>query len=144
MCIYCDYCVYHYKSTELISLYTLDIGLQINIIIIIITFTRFLSFLCLSVHTSPIYLIVSFSTSSFTSTYPFITSIVLSVSSSTSHVLIHLLHFRLLHLHLKSTCISVSFVPHTHRSSAYFHSNPLEPLTGRHPPLTINLTKYPW
>ena len=27
MCIYCDYCVYHYKSTELVSLYTLDIGL---------------------------------------------------------------------------------------------------------------------
>ena len=24
---YCDYCVYHYKSTELVSLYTLDIGL---------------------------------------------------------------------------------------------------------------------
>ena len=37
-----------------------------------ITFTRFLSFLCLSVHTSPKYFIVSFSTSSFTSTYPFI------------------------------------------------------------------------
>ena len=37
MCIYCDYCVYHYKSTELVSLYTLDIGLKINIIIIIIT-----------------------------------------------------------------------------------------------------------
>ena len=36
MCIYCDYCVYHYKSTELVSLYTLDIGLKINIIIIII------------------------------------------------------------------------------------------------------------
>ena len=35
MCIYCDYCVYHYKSTELVSLYTLDIGLQINIISII-------------------------------------------------------------------------------------------------------------
>ena len=34
MCIYCDYCVYHYKSTELVSLYTLDIGLKINIIII--------------------------------------------------------------------------------------------------------------
>ena len=33
MCIYCDYCVYHYKSTELVSLYTLDIGLKINIII---------------------------------------------------------------------------------------------------------------
>ena len=27
MCIYCNYCVYHYKSTELVSLYTLDIGL---------------------------------------------------------------------------------------------------------------------
>ena len=27
MCIYCDYCVYHYKSTKLVSLYTLDIGL---------------------------------------------------------------------------------------------------------------------
>ena len=27
MCIYRDYCVYHYKSTELVSLYTLDIGL---------------------------------------------------------------------------------------------------------------------
>ena len=27
MCIYCDYCVYHYMSTELVSLYTLDIGL---------------------------------------------------------------------------------------------------------------------
>ena len=36
MCIYCDYCVYHYKSTEHVSLYTLDIGLKINIIIIII------------------------------------------------------------------------------------------------------------
>ena len=36
MCIYCDYCVYHYKSTELVSLYTLDIGLKINIIIIIV------------------------------------------------------------------------------------------------------------
>ena len=35
MCIYCDYCVYHYKSTELVSLYTLDIGLKINIIIIL-------------------------------------------------------------------------------------------------------------
>ena len=35
MCIYCDYCVYHNKSTELVSLYTLDIGLKINIIIII-------------------------------------------------------------------------------------------------------------
>ena len=35
MCIYHDYCVYHYKSTELVCLYTLDIGLQINIIIII-------------------------------------------------------------------------------------------------------------
>ena len=35
MCIYCDYCVYHYKSTGLVSLYTLDIGLKINIIIII-------------------------------------------------------------------------------------------------------------
>ena len=33
MCIYCDYCVYHYKSTELVSLYTLDIGLNIIIII---------------------------------------------------------------------------------------------------------------
>ena len=33
MCIYCDYCVYHYKSTELVSLYTFDIGLEINIII---------------------------------------------------------------------------------------------------------------
>ena len=30
MCIYRDYCVYHYKSTELVYLYTLDIGLQIN------------------------------------------------------------------------------------------------------------------
>ena len=36
MCIYCDYCVYHYKSTELVYLYTLDIGLKIKIIIIII------------------------------------------------------------------------------------------------------------
>ena len=36
MCIYRDYCVYIYKSTELVSLYTLDIGLKINIIIIII------------------------------------------------------------------------------------------------------------
>ena len=35
MCIYCDYCVYHYKFTELVSLYTLDIGLKINIIIIV-------------------------------------------------------------------------------------------------------------
>ena len=26
MCIYCDYCAYPYKSTELASLYTLDIG----------------------------------------------------------------------------------------------------------------------
>ena len=26
MCISCEYCVYHYKSTELVSLYTLDIG----------------------------------------------------------------------------------------------------------------------
>ena len=34
MCIYCDYCVYHYMSTELVSLYTLDIGLKINSIII--------------------------------------------------------------------------------------------------------------
>ena len=36
MCIYRDYCVYHYKSTEFVSLYTLDIGLKINIIMIII------------------------------------------------------------------------------------------------------------
>ena len=36
MCIYCDYCVYHYKSTELVSLYTLDIGLKINIIILLL------------------------------------------------------------------------------------------------------------
>ena len=56
-----------------------------------ITFARFLSFLCLSVHTSPKYFNVSFSTSLFTSTYPFITSIVLSFSSGTSHVLNHLL-----------------------------------------------------
>ena len=55
-----------------------------------ITFTRFLSFLCLSVHTSPKYFNVSFSTSLFTSTYPLITSI-LSFPSSTSHVLNHLL-----------------------------------------------------
>ena len=34
MFIYCDYCVYHYKSTEIVSLYTLDIGLKIYIIII--------------------------------------------------------------------------------------------------------------
>ena len=27
MCISCDYCVYHYKSTELVSLYSLDSGL---------------------------------------------------------------------------------------------------------------------
>ena len=27
MCIYRDYCVYHYKSTELVSVCTLDIGL---------------------------------------------------------------------------------------------------------------------
>ena len=27
MCIYRDYCVHHYNSTELVSLYTLDIGL---------------------------------------------------------------------------------------------------------------------
>ena len=33
MCIYCDYCVYHYNSTELVSLYTLDIIIKINIII---------------------------------------------------------------------------------------------------------------
>ena len=26
MCIYCNYCVYQYKSTELVYLYTLDIG----------------------------------------------------------------------------------------------------------------------
>ena len=31
---------------------------------------------------------------------------------------------------------------HTQRSSSYFHSIPLEPLTGR-PPLTINLTLAP-
>ena len=31
--ISCDYCVYHYKSIELVSLYTLDIGLLKNIII---------------------------------------------------------------------------------------------------------------
>ena len=30
MCIYRDCCVYHYKSTELVSLYTLDIGLIIK------------------------------------------------------------------------------------------------------------------
>ena len=37
MCIYCDYCVYHYESTELVSLYTLDINsilLLFNIAII--------------------------------------------------------------------------------------------------------------
>ena len=38
---------------------------------------------------------------------------------------------------------SLSFVPHTQRSSSYFHSIPLEPLTGRQPPLTINLTLAP-
>ena len=27
MCIYRDYCAYHYRSTELVSLYALDIGL---------------------------------------------------------------------------------------------------------------------
>ena len=108
-----------------------------------ITFTRFLLFLCLSVHTSPKYFIVSFSTSSFTSTYPFITSIVLSFSSSTSHVLNHLLLTMSWHLHSKSTCISVYFVPHTHRSSSYFQSIPLEPLTGKQPPLTIDLTLAP-
>ena len=45
MCIYCDYCVYHYKSTELVSLYTLDIGLKINIIIIIIITVSVMMFL---------------------------------------------------------------------------------------------------
>ena len=35
-----DYCVYHYKSTELVSLYTLDIGLKINTIIIIMYLTQ--------------------------------------------------------------------------------------------------------
>ena len=40
MCIYCDYCVYHFKSTELLPLYTLNIGLEINIIIIIIIIKR--------------------------------------------------------------------------------------------------------
>ena len=49
MCIYCDYCVYHYKSTELVSLYTLDIGLYINIIKNIIIS---LYFLCCSVNGS--------------------------------------------------------------------------------------------
>ena len=34
MCIYRNYCLYHHKSTELVSLYTLDIELYINIIII--------------------------------------------------------------------------------------------------------------
>ena len=34
MCIYCDYCVYHYESTELVSLYTLDIGLKLILLYI--------------------------------------------------------------------------------------------------------------
>ena len=34
ICIYCDYCVYHYKSTELVSLYTLDIGLYILLLLL--------------------------------------------------------------------------------------------------------------
>ena len=39
MCIYCDYCVYHYKSTELVSLYTLDIGLlfQMKPVCVVVT-----------------------------------------------------------------------------------------------------------
>ena len=44
MCINCDYCVYHYKSTELVSLDTLDIGHKINIIIIIIKTPRLVTF----------------------------------------------------------------------------------------------------
>ena len=70
------------------------------------------------------------------------TCIVTFFSSSSSHILIHLL-FHLLFFfssHSKSARISVSFVQHTHRSSSYFHSISLEPLTGRHPPLTINIT----
>ena len=51
MCIYCDYCVYHYKSTELVSLYTLDIGLKINIIIIIIIFDMSKTFDTINIHT---------------------------------------------------------------------------------------------
>ena len=50
MCIYCDYCVYHYKSTELVSLYTLDIGLKINIIIII----NHVRFIMIYTHTIPL------------------------------------------------------------------------------------------
>ena len=34
MCIYRDYCMYHYKSAELVYSYTLDIGLKINTVII--------------------------------------------------------------------------------------------------------------
>ena len=30
ICIYRDYCVYNYKSNELVSLYTLDIGLILD------------------------------------------------------------------------------------------------------------------
>ena len=107
-----------------------------------ITVTRFLSFLCLSVHTSPKYFIVSFSTSSFTSTYPFITSIVLPFQhipcpqpSSPHHVIAFTLK--------KHMDLCFFYPTHTQRSSSYFHSIPLEPLTGRQPPLTINLTLAP-
>ena len=43
MCIYRDYCVDHYKSTELVSLYTLDIIIIIAYIYIytcIYTYTK--------------------------------------------------------------------------------------------------------
>ena len=33
MCIYHNYYIYHYKSTELVSLYTLDIGLGENLML---------------------------------------------------------------------------------------------------------------
>ena len=44
---------------------------------------------------------------------------------------------------LKKYMYRCFFSPHTQRSSSYFHSIPLNHLTGRQPPLTINLTLAP-
>ena len=100
------------------------------------------SYLCLLIHITLKNLMVSFSTSSLSNLYPFITS----YSCMPSFICItslHLSSFSLYRFDSNSTCSSVSTSPHPEQSSLYLHAILSLPLTGRHPPLTISLTLAP-
>ena len=105
-----------------------------------ITFTRFL---CLSVHTSPKYFIVSFSTSSFTSTPHILLLRPLFFPSHPAHPMSLSIFSSPGHsIYTQKAHGSLFLLSHTYRDHHHI-SIPLEPLTGRQPPLTINLTLAP-